>query len=64
MLFGLTTRTPAGIAVAKFSEASLIVIGVLLTARLSGEDLASLHIRKGRPTRGLSGGVIAAAACQ
>jgi drug/metabolite transporter (DMT)-like permease len=26
-LFGLTTRTPAGIAVAKFSQASLIVAG-------------------------------------
>lgn len=63
-LFGLTTQTPAGIAIAKFSQASLIVIGVLATARLCGEDLASLHIRKGRHlTLGLSVGLAGAAAC-
>jgi membrane protease YdiL (CAAX protease family) len=62
-LFGLTTQTPAGIAIAKFSQASLIVIGVLATARLCGEDLASLHIRKGRLTLGLSVGLAGAAAC-
>jgi membrane protease YdiL (CAAX protease family) len=62
-LFGLTTHTPAGIAVAKFSQAFLTVIGVLVIARLCREDLASLYIRKGRLMLGLSLGFIGAAAC-
>jgi len=62
-LFGLTTHTPAGIAVAKFSQAFLTVIGVLAIARLCGENLASLYIRKGRLMLGLSLGLIGAAAC-
>ena len=62
-LFGLTAHTPAGIAVAKFSQAFLIVIGVLAIARLCGENLASLYIRKGRLLLGLSLGFIGAAAC-
>ena len=60
---GLTTQTPAGIAVAKFLQASLIVIGILAVARLCGEDLASLYIRRGRLILGLSVGLITAAAC-
>lgn len=62
-LFGLTTHTPTGIAVAKFSEASVIVIGVLVTARLCGESLPSLYIRKGRLLLSLAIGSIAAAIC-
>jgi membrane protease YdiL (CAAX protease family) len=62
-LFGLTTQTPIGIAVAKFLQASLIVLGVLAMVRLCGEDLASLYIRKGRLQLGLSVGLITAAAC-
>ncbi len=62
-LFGLTTQTPIGIAMAKFLQASLIVIGILAVARLCGEDLASLYIRKGRLILGLSVGLITAAAC-
>jgi membrane protease YdiL (CAAX protease family) len=62
-LFGLTAQTPAGIAVAKFWQASLIVVGILATARLCGEDLGSLYIRKGRLRLGLSTGFIAGAAC-
>jgi uncharacterized protein len=62
-LFGLTTQTPIGIAVAKFLQASLIVIGILAVARLCGEDLASLYIRRGRLILGLSVGLITAAAC-
>jgi hypothetical protein len=61
-LFGLTTQTVVGIAVAKFLQASLIVIGILAVARLCGEDLASLYIRKGRLILGLGVGLIAAAA--
>jgi membrane protease YdiL (CAAX protease family) len=62
-LFGLTTQTPTGIAVAKFSQASLIVAGVLVTARLCGETLPSLYIRKGRLLLGLTFGFLAAAIC-
>jgi membrane protease YdiL (CAAX protease family) len=61
-LFGLTTQTPVGIAMAKFLQASLIVIGILAVARLCGEDLASLYIRKGRLLLGLSVGFITAGA--
>jgi membrane protease YdiL (CAAX protease family) len=61
-LFGLTTQTPIGIAVAKFLQTLLIVIGILAVARFSGEDLASLYIRKGRLKLGLSVGLIAATA--
>ena len=62
-LFGLTTQTSIGIAAAKFLQASLIVIGILAVARLYGEDLASLYIRRGRLILGLSVGLITAAAC-
>jgi membrane protease YdiL (CAAX protease family) len=61
-LLGLTTQTPIGIAAAKFLQASLIVIGILAVAKFSGEDLASLYIRKGRLILGLSVGLVAAAA--
>ena len=62
-LFGLTTQTPAGVAVAKFSQASVIVVALLVTVRLSGEKFASLYLRKGRLLFGLSMGLIAAAIC-
>ncbi len=62
-LFGLTTRTPAGIAVAKCSEASVIVIALLMTVRLSGEKFATLYLRKGRFLFGLGVGAIAAVVC-
>ena len=61
-LFGLTTQTPIGVAVAKLLQALLIVIGILVVARLCGEDLASLYIRKGRLKLGLSVGLSTAAA--
>ena len=48
---------------AKFLQSSLIVIGILAVARLCGEDLASLYIRKGRLKLGLSMGLITATAC-
>lgn len=62
-LFGLEMQTPEGIAVAKFSSASLIVIGILIMARLCGEDLGSLYIRKGRFGVGVGVGAVGAAAC-
>lgn len=62
-LFGLKMQTPAGVAVAKFSSASLIVIGILVTAKLCGENWGSLYIRKGRLGVGVSVGAVGAAAC-
>ncbi len=62
-LFGLTTRTPVGTAVAKCSQASVIVIAMLVTVRLSGEKFATLYLRKGRLLFGLGVGTIAAAIC-
>ncbi len=62
-LFGLNMQTPEGIAVAKFSSASLIVIGVLVTARICGENWGSLYIRKGRLGLGMTVGAVCAAAC-
>ena len=62
-LFCLTTHTPAGVAVAKFSQAFLTIVGVLVAARLCGENLASLYIRKGRLILGLGVGLICFAAC-
>ncbi len=47
-LFGLNVQTPEGVAVAKFSSALLIVIGVLVMARVCGENWGSLYIEKGR----------------
>lgn len=62
-LLGLTTQTPVGIAMAKFLQASLIVIGILAVAKLCGENLGSLYIRKGRLILGLSVGLFTAATC-
>jgi membrane protease YdiL (CAAX protease family) len=62
-LFGLTTQTPAGVAVAKFSQAFLTVIGILVAAKLCGENLASLYIRKGRLILALTVGFIGFAVC-
>ncbi len=62
-LFGLNMQTPEGVAVAKFSSASLIVIGILVTARLCGEDLGSLYVRRGRLGVSMSVGAVGAAAC-
>ena len=62
-LFGLTTQTPAGVAVAKFSQACVIIFGVLVTAKLCGENLSSLYLRRGRLPLGMSVGFTAAALC-
>ncbi len=62
-LLGLTSQTPMGVAVARFLQSSLIVIGILGVAKVCGEDFASLYLRKGRLLLGLSVGLIAAALC-
>jgi membrane protease YdiL (CAAX protease family) len=60
---GFTTQTPAGVAVAKALQASLIVIGILVTARLFKQDVSSLYLRKGRLLFGITVGGLAAAVC-
>ena len=62
-LVHLSDSTPAGVAVAKASQAVLVVIGILLLALLSGQDLGSLYLRKGRLLLGLSIGLVAGAGC-
>ncbi len=62
-LFGLNVQTPEGVAVVKFSSASLIVIGVLVVARVCGENWGSLYLGKGRLGFGISVGAVGAAAC-
>jgi len=61
--FGLTTQSPIGVAMAKFLQASLIVMGILAVARLCDQNLASLYVRKGRLLLGLSIGFVTAGAC-
>jgi hypothetical protein len=57
----LTTNTPAGVTAAKFLQALLIVLGVIVTAKLFGENLGSLYIRKGRLILGLGIGLVGCA---
>lgn len=61
--FRLTTQTPHGIAVAKFLQSFFIVIVILVTTKLFGEDLASLYLRTGRVLLGLGVGLLGAAVC-
>jgi uncharacterized protein len=49
------------LAVAKLLQASLIVVGILVVAKICGESSASLYIRRGRLVLGLGVGVTTAA---
>jgi uncharacterized protein len=60
-LFHLTTATPAGTAIGKASQALVTVAGIVVLAKLSGQDLGSLYIRKGRLALGLVLGLAGAA---
>ena len=60
-LLGLTTKTPQGMAAVRAIDAVLVVCGILVTAKLAGEDLGSLYIRKGRLLLGLTLGLLGAA---
>lgn len=49
----LSVNTPDGIAVAKLSASLLIVIPIILLTRISGDDLASIYLKKGELRLGL-----------
>ena len=56
---GVTGETPAGIALLKLNECAVIVIVTVLGTRMSGENLGSLYIQRGRLRLGLTIGLIA-----
>lgn len=62
-LFSLTTKTPAGIAVAKLSEAAIVVFFILLLQVAIRSDRASIYFEKGRLPRGLTIGLVSFGAC-
>lgn len=57
-VFGLTTTTSPGIALAKSYEMVMIVVPILLLTKLSGADLGSLYLRRGNLRWGLSIGFL------
>jgi membrane protease YdiL (CAAX protease family) len=61
-IFSLTTRTPAGIAVAKLSEAIIVVFFIVVLAVAARSDLASIYLQRGNLKRGLTIGLVAFAA--
>jgi membrane protease YdiL (CAAX protease family) len=52
-LLGLDIGSPAGIAMDKLESTLLIVIPIILLARLSGNNMASLYLQKGNLKLGL-----------
>jgi len=52
-LLGLDVKSPAGIAVDKLESTLLIVIPIVLLARLSGNNMGSIYLRKGNLRLGL-----------
>ena len=52
-LCNLETNTPNGIAFAKFFESLLIVIPIIILTKISGADLGSIFLKKGRLVLGL-----------
>jgi uncharacterized protein len=47
-LLGLDIKTPAGIAMDKLESTFLIVASIILLTRLSGGNMASIYLRKGK----------------
>jgi membrane protease YdiL (CAAX protease family) len=62
-IFSLTTETPAGIAVAKLSEAFLVVFFIVLLSVAARSDRASIYLQRGNLKKGLIIGLSAFAAC-
>jgi uncharacterized protein len=56
-LFGLTTASPQGVAVAKFSESLWRVIPILTLTAIIGPDRGSMYLNKGRIVLGLAIGI-------
>jgi hypothetical protein len=52
-LLGLDTKTPEGIAVSKLESTLMIVIPILLFTMVSGGNLASIFLQKGKLRSGL-----------
>ena len=57
--FHLDVTSINGMAVAKFSQSLLIIVPIILLTKVSGQDLASLFIKKGKIKYGLSIGLLA-----
>jgi membrane protease YdiL (CAAX protease family) len=57
-LFGLSTDSPQGLAVAKLSESILIVLTILIAVRATGGDFGSLYLKRGRLGWGLLVGIV------
>jgi membrane protease YdiL (CAAX protease family) len=62
-IFSLTTESPAGIAVAKLSEAIPVVFFILLPMVAIRSDRASIYLQSGRLAKGLTIGLVAFAVC-
>jgi len=52
-LLGLDVKTPAGIAMDKLESTFLIVVPIILLTQLSGNNMASIYLRKGNLKQGL-----------
>lgn len=57
-VLGLTLESPAGIAVAKFSEAFMIVVAILGLTKGSGSSMRAVFVHRGKLRLGLITGVI------
>jgi len=57
--FHLDVTSVNGMAVAKFSQSLLIIIPVILLTKVSGQNLDSIYIQKGKIRYGLSIGLLA-----
>ncbi len=52
-------ETPVGLAIDKLESSALSILVVLLLIRVSGDDLASLYLRRGNLRLGLTIGLVA-----
>ena len=56
--FHLDTATPQGLAVAKLSQSLLIIVPIIILTLLSGHNLASIYLQKGKIRYGLTVGLV------
>jgi membrane protease YdiL (CAAX protease family) len=57
-LLGLDIKTPAGIAMDKLESSFLIVVPIILLTKLSGNNMASIYLQKGKLRPGLIIGLV------